>query len=78
MTHVALSNRLRPIPSEQVAALSDLVRARGIAEAVRATGMGRSALLSVLAQNAATAGTCSLLREWWRTQSEAVSAGAGR
>ncbi len=57
-------NGLAEIPPEHREALAELIRDRGIAEVVRMSGLGRAALLSIVAQGAASRGTAALVREF--------------
>ena len=51
--------------------LAELVEHEGITRAISMTGLGRVALLGILARGAAMPGTCALLREFIREREAA-------
>ena len=65
---------LAEIPLEYREALTELIQTRGIVEACRVSGIGRAALLSVIAQGAASRGTAALVREFAARRAGGVQA----
>lgn len=66
MSHV-IDPRLVPIPEDHRAQLAELVESRGITEAMRVCGIGRAALLAVIARGRGMPGTAALIREFVRS-----------
>lgn len=64
MPDVSRHRGLAEIPPEHREVLGELIRTRGIVEACRLSGIGRAAMLSVVAQGAASRGTVALVREY--------------
>ena len=65
---------LAEIPPAHREELAELIRVHGIAEVVRMSGLGRAALLSVVAQGAASRGTAALVREFAARRAGGVTA----
>lgn len=63
MAHLASEPRCKAVSDDLVAMVQDCVGRRGVPGAARALGVGRSALLAVLAGRPVMPGTLALLRE---------------
>lgn len=70
MPYDAHDARLVEIPPEHVEYLRDVIERRGVIRAAKLVGVGRTALLGVMARGTALPGTAALLREAMRRRAE--------
>lgn len=63
MSHVRRDPRLVDVPPDQRDRVAEIIRRQGIPAAQRTLGLGRTALLGIVARGTCMAGTAALLRE---------------